>query len=236
MTSLSRRELFAADPTDFVGLRDRLVKELKAAGEKDEAAAVRALRRPSVAVWSLNRVAHDDAGLVGDLLDAAAQARTAQVEALGAGDAAGLRTAMAARRDALAKVARAARGVVDASGRSGDAQDRDIEDALSVLVTSDRLDEQFRAGELTAVTAAPDDSSDLLEALASSVPATKPGRKAAPKPSGPSPALVAARRDLDKARTGVERARAKFDAAREALDVAEHALTEAEQRVVELED
>src|SRR3954451_12757892 len=105
MKALSRRDLLAADATEFVALRDQLVKELKAAGDKEGAAAVRALRRPSVAVWALNRVAQDDAAVVGDLLEVAANARTAQVAALAEGDAAGLRDAMAARRSATAKVA-----------------------------------------------------------------------------------------------------------------------------------
>jgi hypothetical protein len=234
MASLSRRDLFAADPSDFVALRDQFAKELKAEGDKDEAAEVRKLRRPTVAVWALNRVAQSDAALVDGLLEAAAHARTAQLAALGEGDAAGLREAMAARRTAVAGVARAARAVVDESGRSGDAQDRDIEDALTVLVTSDRLDDVFRQGELSTVVATEDDGSDLLAALADSVPAAKPARKPEPKP-GPSRELVAAQREVDKARAAVEKAQAKFDAARAALDAAEEALAEAEQRVAELD-
>src|SRR5262249_38111386 len=53
----SAHALFALDPNDFVTARDQRARELRKEGEKDEAAAVKALRRPTVPVWALNQVA-----------------------------------------------------------------------------------------------------------------------------------------------------------------------------------
>ena len=50
-------ELFAAPPDGFVAAREAIVKELKQAGRRDEAAVVHALRRPTVAVWGVNQMA-----------------------------------------------------------------------------------------------------------------------------------------------------------------------------------
>ena len=49
----------------FVGERDALAKELRAAGRRDEAAAVKALTKPTVAAWAVNqalRTQHKAAG------------------------------------------------------------------------------------------------------------------------------------------------------------------------------
>ncbi|HEY3673472.1 MAG TPA: hypothetical protein VGN51_21225 [Acidimicrobiia bacterium] len=50
-------DLFASEPKDFTAARDALVRDLKAADRTDEATAVKALRKPTVAVAAVNRVA-----------------------------------------------------------------------------------------------------------------------------------------------------------------------------------
>jgi hypothetical protein len=52
-------ELFTSEPKAFTATRDALARELKAAGRTDEAAEVKALRRPTVAVAAVNQVARD---------------------------------------------------------------------------------------------------------------------------------------------------------------------------------
>ncbi|MDP8988077.1 MAG: hypothetical protein M3N11_06985, partial [Actinomycetota bacterium] len=50
-------QLYELEPRHFVAARDRLVRELRAAGERQAAAAVKGLRRPTVVAWALNQVA-----------------------------------------------------------------------------------------------------------------------------------------------------------------------------------
>ena len=51
--------LYAVRPEEFVAARAALVKELKADGQKAEAAQVAKRRRPSVVAWALNQVARE---------------------------------------------------------------------------------------------------------------------------------------------------------------------------------
>ena len=220
MTVGSAHELFALDPQEFVRERDTLAKQLRADGDRDEAARVKALRRPTVAAWALNQVAREHADVVEALLDA----RTAHAS----------RESVAARREATLRVLRAVRDVVAASGRDRDAHDRDIEELLNAAVTRDSAADVLRRGELTGSEAgAPADEDALLASLAASVPEGAPRRarapKAKPEPPRPSPALVRARRDVEKAE---ERLRA----AEQHVDEARAALEDARRRVEDLEN
>jgi outer membrane murein-binding lipoprotein Lpp len=63
-------ELFAAAPDRFVALRDSLAKELDREGRTDDARAVKALRKPTLATWALNQSALRKPDLVERLQDA----------------------------------------------------------------------------------------------------------------------------------------------------------------------
>jgi hypothetical protein len=51
--------LFAVPPAEFVAARNELASELKRAGKKNEAAAVKAMAKPSSTVWAVNRLARE---------------------------------------------------------------------------------------------------------------------------------------------------------------------------------
>ena len=93
-----------------------LVKELKADGRKDDAAAVAKLRRPSVAAWALNQVAREQPDLVEAAIDAGEQLRAASDAAV-AGRPGELRAATAAERTAANAVVKAAAAHLGAAGR-----------------------------------------------------------------------------------------------------------------------
>jgi hypothetical protein len=78
MVVASVHDLFAVDPAEFVAARDELVRQLKSDGQREEAAAMKALRRPPVPIWALNRVARDSGDAIDALLAAAAAAREAR--------------------------------------------------------------------------------------------------------------------------------------------------------------
>ena len=64
-------DLFTVRPEEFVAARNAVVKALKAAGEREEAAKVATLRRPSAVDWALNCVALEHADTLDQFLDAA---------------------------------------------------------------------------------------------------------------------------------------------------------------------
>ena len=110
-------ELYAVTPEEFVAARNALAKELKAAGAKEDAAAVAKLRRPSVTAWALNQVARSDAELVAAALDTGERLRVASDDAV-AGRPEGLREATAAERAAGGAVAKAAGALLGARASS----------------------------------------------------------------------------------------------------------------------
>ena len=65
--------LFATTPDGFVAAREALVRELKQAGRRDDATTVHGLRRPTVAVWSINQMARARPDQLAALVDAGAE-------------------------------------------------------------------------------------------------------------------------------------------------------------------
>ena len=160
--------LYQEDPKTFVAARDRLAKELRAAGQRDQAAEVRALRRPSVSAWALNQVARRDASSIDRLIEAGERARAAQDEVLGGADRETLRDAMTERRHALAGVVEAARAIIEESGRGSDAPARDIESALQGSLTP-AFSDALRRGVLTDLDTSAGADDSLSELLGRSV-------------------------------------------------------------------
>jgi hypothetical protein len=87
--------LFSVPLEDFVAERKQVAKELRAAGEREAAAEVAKLPKPTPPAWALNQLAREEPDAVGAWLDAAEELR-----AVSENPGAGLRDAMAAHRDA----------------------------------------------------------------------------------------------------------------------------------------
>lgn len=219
--------MFAVDPAEFVAARDALARQLKADGQRDEAAAVKALRRPPVPIWALNRVARNDGDAVQALLSTAADAQEAQDALLaGRGDRDALRDALAKRRTAMHDVVHRASDVIEQSGRSPAAQQRQVEDALNAVVASDALSEQLRNGELVDV--ADDEAHDDTPSLLGASVAPRATKKPAPVTD-----LAEARAAKQAAATlkEVDRLRKAADGAADAVEKARGAATEADAEV-----
>src|SRR5690606_28921785 len=92
-------DLYGLPPSEFVAARDALAKRLRSGGDKERAAAVKALRRPSAPAAALNAAARARPELVEAALSAAAELREATESAVG-GSAADLRTLTANERAA----------------------------------------------------------------------------------------------------------------------------------------
>jgi len=225
----SRHDLFAVPPEEFVATRDRLARELRAAGDKEEAAAVKRLRRPTIPVWALNQVGSIDPRAIRELVAASEDARTAQHDVLEGADADQLRSALARRRDAISAVARSARRAVEESGRPGDAQARDIENALHTVVGSPSLTADLARAELAGLDADDEADATLFAGSVSPIddramPQRRPGRAA----SAISRARRAPSRRLLDAREKLERQKGEAAEAAERMREAERAVTDAE--------
>jgi hypothetical protein len=225
---MPEHDLYRLDPVEFVAARDQLTKELRADGQREAAAAVKALRRPIVPAWALNQVSREHPDEIDELVQAAAEARTAQQEVLEGADRGRLRDALNRRRAALRAVARHAKDVVEESGRSAEAQERDIDAALLTIVDSSELTETLQKGELVDVRAdtdADDDLSSMFSASLAAVPAEPGTPRKAPKPTPPKGKLTVVRDEPDPA------ALARLDAAREDVRVSKKAARLAAERL-----
>ncbi|MBI5498451.1 MAG: hypothetical protein HY904_25845 [Deltaproteobacteria bacterium] len=146
-------------PEQFTAERDALVRELKSAGRKEDAAEVKALRRPSTALYAVNQAARQTPEQVQALLSLTQRVLTAQ---RAGAPAAEVLEATRQQRAVLQSLVDAARAFAP------DADDR-VRAILSAAATSPAATEQLRAGVmLQEPTAA--DLSELLQA-----PAPPPG-------------------------------------------------------------
>ena len=135
-------DLYRLPPEDFTAARDAAVKERKAAGDKDAAAELKSLRRPSVAAWLVNTLAREDSDLLDQLL--ALGPALAQAQAQGHGDE--LRELGAQRRDLVAAVTDRA---VELGERSVSAAVREeVQSTLEAALADPPSAEAVRSGRL----------------------------------------------------------------------------------------
>ena len=90
-------ELYGASLDAFTSARNDLAKRLAGEGKKAEAATVKALKKPAVAVWAVNQLARNEPDVVAALIDASKALKKAQLE----GEAETFREATQAQRKAL---------------------------------------------------------------------------------------------------------------------------------------
>ncbi len=76
------RRLFAVRLDGFVEERNRLVRELRKAGDRESAAWLASLRRPTPVLWALNQLAERDPNALHSLLDLGAEMRSVQARAV----------------------------------------------------------------------------------------------------------------------------------------------------------
>ena len=177
-------ELLATPPDEFVVARNALVKQLKAAGERDQAAAVAAMRRPAWVDWALNVAAADHPDDVARFADAAEAMREAQRAAVTGRADVDLRTAMIGLRDRTGELARRVSDVL--AGRGRPAALPDITERLAEVATSDATTEQLRAGLLLGDAGDADSLGFGDVDAASTAPRAKPK---APKERAQQPAV-----------------------------------------------
>ena len=143
-------ELYGLPLDEFTAARNALAKKLRADGERERADEVKALAKPSVAVWTVNQLARRRGAAVGKLLEAGESLRRAQEQALAGGGPAKLREAAKKERELVARLRRDARDLLTESGRpAGDALLERVAATLSSAAVDPEARPLLEAGRLT---------------------------------------------------------------------------------------
>jgi len=232
--------LFRTPPDRFVAERDALVKELRSAGRDDDATAVKALRRPTAAVWALNQLAEKEPDALNTLFEAGRALRAAQSEAIAGSSSSALVEAGAERRAAIGRLTAGTVAILDEGGHRGAAQTDAIAQALEAASVDAGIGAELAAGTLEKLPSAP---SDMGFGGLPAMTALTGGAGTAGDATGPSRAEASRlRRERDAARTNAGRRRATADRLAKQIDEqtdalerlrAEHA--EAESAALEAE-
>jgi hypothetical protein len=139
-------ELYGLPPEDFTAARTRYEKEAKAAGDRDTAARIRSLAKPSVTAWLANQLAREHRDELEPLLELGAGLRDATRNL--AGDQ--LRALSRQQHELMYALVQQARGLAHAAGRtvSEDAA-RGLEETLRAAVSDEQAASLLLAGRLT---------------------------------------------------------------------------------------
>ena len=225
--------LYGLPLEEFVAERGATAKALRKAGEKDAAAQVAKLPKPSQIAWTANMLAREGAD---ELLEAGEALRDAQ---LGGGGRDAVREAAEAERDAVdALLARAG----ELRSLSRDASDR-LRTLLHAVAGDEELREQFAAGRLVAEPEGgggwPGLGGFVAAPPSKSTPAKKGrtkeagGRKAGAKRGAPAKRAEAPSRDREQERRDRARRERERKAAERAEREAARRREEAERRKLE---
>jgi hypothetical protein len=191
-------ELYGVRPEEFVLVRSRLERELKAAGDSDAANAIKRLRRPHLAAWACNQLARDDPDTIAALFDATAAVATAQQRTIGGGDPDELRAATRARQELIDHlVAAGLRALARHAPKPAQYRDN-IASTLDAATLDPEAASGLRAGRLTQPLLPPSGFGPLD-------PTAIPGAE-------PRPVRKPTSREREKARREVERAQHAADA------------------------
>ena len=210
---------------EFTVARNELATRLRKAGQTEAAERVKALRKPSVAVWAVNQLTRRHPEEIEQLVEAGRKLRDAQAKALRGTGAEAVREATAAERAALRKVTRLAEQLLGEEGRPATAATLErISSTLRAAAVDPDAAALLRAGRL------PDEvESSGFAALAAMAPPPSARRRPTAKQAEPkaNPA------QLRKLEARVEKLEARAADLAERAARAEAAAAEARQRANE---
>ena len=143
MDAVDSDQLYGLPLDQFVAQRAALVKTLRADGDREQAAEVAALRKPSVAAWAVNQLVRTQRRAVDDLFAAGDALRDVQAEVMaGRQDAQALRDAAGDERAAVDALVQSARGLLTSDG---DGLSPSIIDRVADTLHAAALDDDARA-------------------------------------------------------------------------------------------
>jgi hypothetical protein len=214
-------ELYGLLPAEFTAARNAKAKEAKQAGDKDLAAAVTALGKPTMVGWLANQLIRQYPDEMHALLELGESLREATASL--AGDQ--LKELSRQQRQVVYALVHQARGLAAAAGHpASEDTARGLEETLHAALADPAASQQLAAGRLTGVL-----SRSGFPGDAPSRP--QPAPRAAPSAEA---SLEQAQRAEADARSAAEAAAEERDKAQAALDDATSALTDAEALLEDL--
>jgi hypothetical protein len=224
-------ELYGLPPGEFTRARDARANQLRADGDRDEANAVKALRKPTVAAWALNQLARRRRKDLDKLLSAGEELRAAQEELLAGGDRAGFQEAAARERDLVAKLASDAAALASEAGERGTGLQEKVAETLHAAALDEETAEELRAGRLVKEREAVGGFGAAGGGeVPSRVPKKRPAKRSPTKSRPDRQALSVARTDERHARRELDAAERAVQHAQERADAAEAHAKEANER------
>ena len=231
--------LYRLPLAEFVAARDRLARQLRAAGDREAARRVTALRRPSVSAWAANQLAQAAPHAMAELLEVGAALAQAQQDALAGrpGAARRLRSTSAQLRAAISRLSQRAETLLLRAGHApSDATLGRLAATLQAAATGDQptrtaLAEGRLAGD--------------LDPAGFGLPVEAAPADATPPPAAPGAGRAGARRDqarlaaqraLERTGQAAEQARAALEQANAMAAGQRQAALAARQRAEELAD
>lgn len=230
-------ELYAGSREEFTGRRNELAAEARKAGDRDLAARIKELRKPTSSAWLTNRLVVEHPDEIGELTELGESLREAH-RSLASDD---IRELSHRRREQINRLLGLAREVARAEGVAmSEPITREIESSLEAAVAGEEAAAQLTAARLSGAL-----TPDLTDMWLMAVPPTSSAPKNAAKPAREKPESekkkpvhdeLAAKRAEAERRRREERAHAEERAKRTAAerDRAASELSELESEAEEL--
>jgi hypothetical protein len=142
-------ELYGLPLGEFTRARDDLARRLRKEGRREEADAVKRLRKPTTAAWALNQLARRREADVKRLLQAGERLRQAQAELLAGAGREELDAAAAEERELVGALARDAAAIAaDAGTGSSETLVEKLRATLHAVAADEELARQLDAGRV----------------------------------------------------------------------------------------
>lgn len=222
-------ELYGLSPAEFTVARDERARQARAAGQRDEAAAIKKLAKPTVSAWLVNQLARQ----VPDQIARLAEVGDALQEAQRALDGDRLRELSTERRQVVNDLLPDARRLARQAGQPASAAVLDeVRATLEAALADNGARDAVRSGQLTRALA----YAGLGEVdLSAALPVARAGGRR-PRPAGtmPAPQAAAEGADEDAASTPKVAGTRQSAAARAAAEALAAAETEADEASSEL--
>jgi hypothetical protein len=222
-------ELYGLPLEDFTSARDEHARRLRRERLRSDAEAVKKLRKPTLAAWSLNQLARRRRADVERLLATGERLRKAQEALLARGDRAALQRASADERELVSKLTRDATALAGEAGRASTAS---LGEQIGATLHAAALDEET-AAELAAGRLVRDREAVGLFGAA---PADRPDasrKQERDKPRQRAGADGRLERELAAAKAAHEKAEREHTSATQAAERARKRATDAQARADE---
>ncbi|MEU7723435.1 hypothetical protein [Streptomyces tibetensis] len=216
-------ELYALRPQEFTAARASAVAAARTAGDRELAARIHALRRPSLAAWVSNLLVRSSPGEVEPLLRLGEGLRQAHQDL----DGAQLRELSRRQHALIRALSLQARQLAQEAGHPiGESVQREVENTLHAVLADPEAARAWAGGRLTKPLSATVGFPAVAEGARPQRPAP------APAPSRPGgKASEQQRRRLDRARKDAEAAERELRELQDEAETADRAAAEAKQQV-----